>query len=98
MAHSERRAALITGGTSGIGLAAARTLAEAGHAVFLCARNEESVAVTVKELRAEGLEVSGTGADVRYINPSDNRGAGATMGSALEAYCEDQPFRFRITG
>jgi len=40
----------------------------------------------------------GTGADVRYINPSDNRGAGATMGNALEDYCEDQPFRFRITG
>ena len=40
----------------------------------------------------------GTGADVRYIDPSDNRGAGATMGNALEDYCEDQPFRFRISG
>jgi Deoxyribonuclease NucA/NucB len=40
----------------------------------------------------------GTGADVRYINPSDNRGAGAVMGNTLEPYCEDQPFRFRITG
>ncbi len=40
----------------------------------------------------------GTGADVRYIDPSDNRGAGAVMGNALEDYCEGQPFRFRITG
>jgi Deoxyribonuclease NucA/NucB len=40
----------------------------------------------------------GTGADVRYINPSDNRGAGAVMGNTLEPYCEHQPFRFRITG
>jgi hypothetical protein len=39
----------------------------------------------------------GTGADVRYISPSDNRGAGSVMGNALEPYCEDQPFRFRIT-
>jgi hypothetical protein len=39
----------------------------------------------------------GTGADVRYIDPSDNRGAGATMGNALEGWCEDQPFRIDIT-
>jgi hypothetical protein len=39
----------------------------------------------------------GAGADVRYINPSDNRGAGATMGNALEGWCEDQPFRIDIT-
>ena len=45
-------------------------------------------------MSAEG----GAGADVRYIDPSDNRGAGAVMGNALEAYCEAQPFRFRITG
>jgi hypothetical protein len=38
----------------------------------------------------------GAGADVRYIDPSDNRGAGATMGNALEGWCEDQPFRIDI--
>jgi hypothetical protein len=38
----------------------------------------------------------GSGADVRYIDPSDNRGAGATMGNALEGWCEDQPFRIDI--
>jgi hypothetical protein len=40
----------------------------------------------------------GTGADIRYVPPADNRGAGSVMGNALSAYCEDQPFRFRITG
>ena len=40
----------------------------------------------------------GAGADVRYIDPSDNRGAGATMGNALEDLCNTQPFRLRITG
>ena len=39
----------------------------------------------------------GAGADVRYIDPSDNRGAGSTMGNALEGWCEDQPFRLDIT-
>jgi Deoxyribonuclease NucA/NucB len=40
----------------------------------------------------------GAGADVRYIDPSDNRGAGATMGNALEDWCNTQPFRIRLTG
>ena len=39
----------------------------------------------------------GAGADVRYIDPSDNRDAGATMGNALEGWCEGQPFRIDIT-
>ena len=39
----------------------------------------------------------GAGADVRYIDPSDNRGAGSTMGNALEGWCEDQPFRIDVT-
>jgi hypothetical protein len=38
----------------------------------------------------------GAGADVRYIDPSDNRGAGATMGNALESWCEGQPFSIDI--
>lgn len=57
--------ALVTGGTSGIGLEVARTLGRAGHRVFLCARTEDDVRRTVKDLRAEGIEVAGRAADVR---------------------------------
>ena len=41
-------------------------------------------------------EEGGAGADVRYIDPSDNRGAGASMGNQLEGWCEGQPFRIDI--
>ncbi|MCS0639611.1 3-oxoacyl-ACP reductase FabG [Streptomyces sp. LP05-1] len=65
MTNDERRVALVTGGTSGIGLATARELGAKGFAVFICARGEEAVGLTVKELRAEGLEADGVTADVR---------------------------------
>ncbi|MER5312865.1 3-oxoacyl-ACP reductase FabG [Streptomyces sp. NPDC002773] len=61
----EKRVALVTGGTSGIGLAVARLLASQGHRVFLGARNAENVAATVKQLQDEGHEVDGTTLDVR---------------------------------
>ncbi|MGW0737581.1 3-oxoacyl-ACP reductase FabG [Streptomyces sp. NPDC002851] len=57
--------ALVTGATSGIGLAVARQLGRSGHRVFLCARTEVKVKQTVEDLRAEGLEVEGAAADVR---------------------------------
>jgi ketoreductase len=61
---SERRVAFVTGATSGIGLAIARSLASLGHAVFVVARNKENVDSTVKELQAEGYEVDGAPCDV----------------------------------
>lgn len=57
--------ALVTGATSGIGLAVARELGRAGHRVFLCARTDADVKQTVEDLRAEGLQVDGQAADVR---------------------------------
>ncbi|CAL9668027.1 3-oxoacyl-ACP reductase FabG [Streptomyces sp. Tu 3180] len=63
--HSTPRTALVTGATSGIGLASARLLASTGHRVFIGARSADNVAATVKDLQAEGLEVDGAVADVR---------------------------------
>jgi ketoreductase len=59
------RVALVTGATSGIGLAVTKSLAAQGSKVFVCARNVNNVALTVKQLREEGLEVQGTACDVR---------------------------------
>ncbi|MFI8105614.1 3-oxoacyl-ACP reductase FabG [Streptomyces sp. NPDC086023] len=63
--HTTTRVALVTGGTSGIGLASARLLAQQGHQVYIGARNAENIAETVKELQAEGLDVDGAVVDVR---------------------------------
>jgi len=38
----------------------------------------------------------GRGADVRYVPSSDNRGAGASLGSQLRGYCDGQRFQFSI--
>ncbi|MFZ3560644.1 MULTISPECIES: SDR family NAD(P)-dependent oxidoreductase [unclassified Streptomyces] len=73
--------ALVTGATSGIGLAVARDLARRGHRVFLCARTEDRVKQTVEDLRAEGLEVEGTVADVR--SPES---AAALVRAAVETF------------
>jgi ketoreductase len=59
------RVALVTGATSGIGLAVARTLAEQGHRVFIGARTAANVASTAERLRADGLDVDGSVLDVR---------------------------------
>ncbi|MGW7516422.1 3-oxoacyl-ACP reductase FabG [Streptomyces sp. NPDC054796] len=63
--QQEKPTALITGATSGIGLATARLLAEQNHRVFIGARTAESVTSTVKQLREEGFEAEGAAVDVR---------------------------------
>ncbi|MFG3496474.1 3-oxoacyl-ACP reductase FabG [Streptomyces sp. NPDC047928] len=71
MSDAADRVALVTGGTSGIGLAVARSLARDGTRVFLCARDEDAVARTVKELQVSGLEVDGAPCDVRDTGDVD---------------------------
>ncbi|MFJ9008915.1 SDR family NAD(P)-dependent oxidoreductase [Streptomyces canus] len=80
-AGGPHRAALVTGGTSGIGLAVVTRLARRGIPVYLCARTEESVSSTVKGLREQGLEVDGRAADVR-----SGDSVRALVGAAVERY------------
>jgi ketoreductase len=65
MSDTAKRHGIVTGATSGIGLAVAKQLATHGHRTFICARNADDVALTVEKLRAEGLEVDGQACDVR---------------------------------
>ena len=65
MTDQEGRTAVVTGATSGIGLAVSKLLARQGMRVFLGARTAENVATTVKELRDAGYEVDGAACDVR---------------------------------
>ncbi|MEV7814832.1 3-oxoacyl-ACP reductase FabG [Streptomyces flaveolus] len=65
MTEQNHRVAVITGATSGIGLAVARLLGARQHRVFIGARSADNVAETVKQLQAEGVEADGTTLDVR---------------------------------
>ena len=51
------RAALITGGSSGIGLAVARVLGARGHGLTISARRPEKLEAAAEELRADGFDV-----------------------------------------
>jgi NAD(P)-dependent dehydrogenase (short-subunit alcohol dehydrogenase family) len=58
------RAALITGGSSGIGLAIARALGEDGYGVTIAARRPEKLEAAADELRGEGLNVNSIAANM----------------------------------
>ncbi len=53
-----QRAAIVTGGSSGIGFAIARMLLEEGYAITLAARRPEKLEAAVVELSGDGREVA----------------------------------------
>ena len=53
-----QRAAIVTGGSSGIGLAIARMLGEEGHGLTVAARRPEKLEEAVAGLRADGFDVN----------------------------------------
>ncbi|CAL9372166.1 SDR family NAD(P)-dependent oxidoreductase [Streptomyces cellulosae] len=80
-ANGGRGTAVVTGATRGIGLAVASTLAERGHPVFICARDETAVAETVKDLRGRGHTVDGAACDV-----TSAESVGAWVSAAVERF------------
>ncbi len=60
------RAALITGGSSGIGLAIARALGEDGYALTLSARRPEKLDAAAGGLRGEGMDVNAIPANMAH--------------------------------
>ena len=75
------RVAFVTGAARGIGLAAARALAEEGAHVLMCDLDEDVVLAAADDLLKEGLTVKATKADV-----SDQASIAAAAAAAVSAW------------
>jgi NAD(P)-dependent dehydrogenase (short-subunit alcohol dehydrogenase family) len=75
------RAALITGGSSGIGLAIARALGEDGYGVTVAARRPDKLEAAAEELRDAGLDVNSVAA-----NMTDEDAIAGIIGSHKERF------------
>jgi len=81
VAEFSGKVAIVAGGARGIGRTAARKLATEGASVVICSDREGQVEGAVAELRDEGLEVSGTRADVTSSDDMER-----LVGYAAETY------------
>jgi NAD(P)-dependent dehydrogenase (short-subunit alcohol dehydrogenase family) len=81
MTSVEGKVVLITGGTSGIGRAAARAFARAGARIVLAARRAQQGEQVAQELRAEGADVRFVPADVSLAADVDR-----LVASTVRAY------------
>src|ERR1700737_1938450 len=68
MGKLEGKIALVTGGTSGIGLATAKRFVEEGAYVFITGRRDPELAAAVKEI---GRNVTGVHGDVSQLADLD---------------------------
>ena len=75
------RVALITGGSRGLGLELARTLARRGCRLILVARNPEELSKVAEELKLRGAEVKTISCDLR--NPGEISGMVETARTAF---------------
>ena len=62
---------LVTGGSSGIGLAAAHKIAEAGAITIICGRDEDKLAEARKEIKERGFDVITYAVDVADMADCD---------------------------
>jgi NAD(P)-dependent dehydrogenase (short-subunit alcohol dehydrogenase family) len=75
------RAAIVTGGSRGLGLEIAEGLAEAGASLMLCARREQWLTPALDEFRARGVRAEG-----RICDVSDEAQVQAVVAAAMEAF------------
>lgn len=75
------RAAIVTGGSRGLGQEFAEGLAEAGASLMLCARREQWLTPALESMRARGFRVEGRVCDV-----SDEKQVNAVVDAAMEAF------------
>jgi NAD(P)-dependent dehydrogenase (short-subunit alcohol dehydrogenase family) len=102
MTAMAERAAIVTGASSGIGLAIARVLGEEGHGLTLAARRPDKLEAAAAELRSAGYDVEHVQADVSSEEAIDAvvarhrerfgrldvlvNSAGAGLGGPIEGY------------
>ena len=68
MSKFDKKIVVVTGGTSGIGLATAKQFAEAGASVFITGRRQDALDAAVKAI---GGRVTGVRADMAQLGDID---------------------------